>query len=260
MPVNTQAPTRTVVLLGASNLTLGWQPIVKVLRSLVPQPLDLRVAFGMGRSYVGWSGFWFRRLPGIPDCGLWSNLPGQITLPPLVLITDLGNDLGYGHHPKVILQGVEKCVETLRSWRPDVQIVMTGPPLQALHSMKQFRFLAARTVLFPHCRMTLSDVRQRSEELENEASLYAQKAGIAYTMPELEWYGWDPIHVLPKFRDLAFRRYFSHWPDVSCPAQPVTSTVERIRLPITASRKLFGVPVTTNQPSRHGAELRVSAW
>ena len=87
---------QTVLLLGASNLTLGWKPALKALSDTVPGPLDVRVSLGMGRSYVDWSGFWLRRLPGIVNCGLWDSLQDSGSKPPLVLITDLGNDIVYG--------------------------------------------------------------------------------------------------------------------------------------------------------------------
>lgn len=74
-----------------------------------------------------------RRLPGIIDCGLWDNLrstslsagsPLQSRVrqdrdlqgsdrPPLVLVTDLGNDIVYMHSPEKILEAASRCVRKI---------------------------------------------------------------------------------------------------------------------------------------------------
>ena len=63
--------TQHVVLLGASNLVLGWQDLIHALRMTIAEPVDLKVAMGMGRSYLTTSSFCFRQLPAIRG---WSHL------------------------------------------------------------------------------------------------------------------------------------------------------------------------------------------
>ena len=117
------------MLLGASNLVLGWQALTDSLRQVTDAPVNLNVALGMGRSYIKTSAFWFRQLPAISKCGLWDQLPRDSANPPLVLITDLGNDIVYLFEPDQIAAGVRECLDRIRNWRPDARIVMTGLPI-----------------------------------------------------------------------------------------------------------------------------------
>lgn len=109
--------TQDVVLLGASNLVLGWQALNRRACQMTMAPLNLNVALGMGRSYLKTSTFWFRKLPGIRDCGLWDQLPRDAANPPLVLITDLGNDIVYLFDPDQIAATVRQCIKQILAWR-----------------------------------------------------------------------------------------------------------------------------------------------
>ncbi len=135
---------QTVVLLGASNLTIGWAPVVDALQSGIHTNIDLYAAVGMGRSYVDWSRYFARSLPGIINCGLWKALKGggydepteadSQSPAPLVMLTDIGNDLVYRRTPQVISEAVDRCLTEIRHWRPDSRIIVTGLPLASLRS------------------------------------------------------------------------------------------------------------------------------
>lgn len=250
-----------VILLGASNLTIGWRHLLRALRESVAGPVDLRVAIGMGRSYVGWSSFWLRRLPGIVDCGLLKTLPSQTSKPPLILITDIGNDVVYGHDPHTILNAVTKCIETLQSWRSDSRIVLTGLPIASLESVQRMQFLIARTLLFPGCSLPYSDIVSRASAIDSGIRQIAATLQIPYVVSEAEWYGHDPIHVRRHLREKVFRQYFSHW--AMADETEMHSMAERrgsVPLPASAIRTVCGFIRRTRQPVFEADDIAVSAW
>lgn len=274
-----------VILLGASNLTIGWRHLLRALQATVQGPIDLQVALGMGRSYVDTSSFWFRGLPGIVHCGLWNNLPLQDSQPPLVLITDVGNDIVYGHKPQIIVDAVAECVRRIRSRRPDSQIVITGLPIASLESVQRLQFLVARTALFPVCFLSLTEILQNALSIDAGIRQLAGQLQIPYVVPEAGWYGKDPIHVLRHLREPVFRKFFSHWrtrDDGSDPTTPDLANVTRphlgrailddglhpttldlaafVPLPSSASRTVCWIKRRTAQPVFDLDELRVSAW
>lgn len=253
------AEKQSVVLLGASNLTLGWKPAIRALQQVVPGEIDLRVCLGMGRSYIDWSSVFIRRLPGIIQCGLWENLPTTGSSAPLVLITDIGNDIVYMRDPEEIFTTVEECLRRIKAWRPDSRIAITGLPLPSVEATPRVRFLLMRTLLFPGCMMTFQQICERSRVLNNLLEGYTQTHQIPFVKPEASWYRMDPIHVIPPLREKVFRLFFSHWntrhvadSDSQSPATPA--------LPATAVRTMAGFACKTSQPVYQSSRLVVSAW
>jgi len=58
------------VLLGASNLAIGLDAVLRAAASRLGAPLEVLAALGRGRSYGTDSWFLVRRMPGIADCGM----------------------------------------------------------------------------------------------------------------------------------------------------------------------------------------------
>ncbi len=253
---------QNVVLLGASNLVLGWPNLIRTLREIIAEPVDLSIAMGMGRSYVTSSSFCFRKLPAIRNCGLWKQLPQDLERPPYVLITDLGNDIVYQFESKQIVASVRECLNRIRDWHPDARIVMTGLPMASLASVGRLRFLIARTILFPGCRLTLPQVVEQALSLEKLARELATEFGVPIVEPEPHWYGLDPIHVVPKFREDAFARYFAafgHSASEQTTADGPPASL-KIRRPTPAESVKFGSKRTVEQPVFRAEEFTVSAW
>ena len=249
-----------VVLLGASNLVLGWPAMMKALQRQTVNPLRVNIATGMGRSYIKTSAFWFRRLPSILDCQLWNHLPQESGHPPRVLITDVGNDIVYLYEPDRIAESVRECVRKVRNWRSDAKLVMTGLPLASLLRVGKSRFLIARTILFPGCTLSRNTVIERSLELDRLVRQIADESGIHFIEPQTQWYGMDPIHVLPRHRAEAFRTYFDAF---ELPSLPDTNGIRKhskIGLPLAAHRTVFGREKTVAQPAASTPNLIVSAW
>lgn len=250
---------QTVLLLGASNLTLGWKPALKALSDTVPGPLDVRVSLGMGRSYVDWSGFWLRRLPGIVNCGLWDSLQDSGSKPPLVLITDLGNDIVYMHSPEKIFETATECIRRIQAWRQDARIILTGLPLDSVKSLNAVHFVIARSLLFPRCTMPLKEICDKSFALDECIQKFARANDLPCVIPKAEWYRADPIHVIPPLREQVFRQFFSHW-NLEKSTTHETSMFPKAGLPTSAVRTIAGLKRVAQQPVFQSPELVVSAW
>jgi hypothetical protein len=256
---NLTVEKQSVILLGASNLTLGWKPAMRALQRTVPGEMDLRVCLGMGRSYIDWSAVLFRRLPGIVQCGLWENLPATGSVAPLVLMTDIGNDIVYTRDPEDIFRTVEECLRRIRTWRPEARIAMTGLPIASVEAMGKARFLLMRTILFPGCLMTFQQICERSRVLNDLLESYVRKHQIPFLNPEAAWYRSDPIHVIPSLREEVFRRFFSLW-NVDTAVASVEEPIAAPALPVTAVRTVAGFARRTSQPVHQSPRLVVSAW
>ncbi len=264
-----------VVLLGASNLTIGWPDVTRALQSGLSAPVDLFVALGMGRSYVDWSRYFARRLPGIMRCGLWNSLheahaspshspaspaaADRSALPPLVLLTDIGNDLVYGRTPEQIAESVEDCMMRLRSWNADCRILATELPLYSLNSMSRFRFVVARRLLFPKSLIQFPDVLSDAERLNQLIHDAASRHQVQMIRPLDHWYGMDPIHIRRPLRYDAFRHLFSHWEGYQA-SDSILTVSEKPPLPSAAARIVFGKPRLSSQPVFQGCRLRVSGF
>ncbi len=261
MSTHNPGKPQQIVMLGASNLTIGWQALLETLRQTVRGPMDLRVALGMGRSYLEWSGFWARRLPGILQSELWDSLPSSVEQPPLALLTDIGNDVVYERTPEEIFDGVRQCVRRLKEWHPETRIVMTGLPLESVSSIGPVHYRIARTILFPGCRLPLETIVGNSESVDQLCREFAQQNDIPWLKPKREWYGVDPIHVLPRFRQEAFRLFFANWfPSQTHDSSQPESERTSCRLPKARLRTLFGIRRTVAQPTFNSPQLIVSAY
>ena len=252
-----------IVLIGASNLVLGWPALIRSLRQLTAAPLNLNVAIGMGRSYIKTSAVWFRQLPSINASGLWDHLPCDMSQAPRVLITDIGNDLVYLFEPNDIVVSLRQSIKRILAWRSDARIVMTGLPLDSVARIGKMRYLVARTILFPGCFLPHSTILARSLVLEKLVQDLAAEYRIAFVQPESHWYGMDPIHVLPKYRETAFLKYFAPFDLAAATAASLNhkaTTKKRVPLPTAAERTLFWQNKTVKQPVFQSPDCVVSAW
>jgi hypothetical protein len=257
------SPQTPVILIGASNLTLGWHSLLRQLRSACHGPLDVHVVAGMGRSYIKPARFAHRLLPAILDCGLWNAVP-TTEAPPRVLITDVGNDLAYGFQPEQIMESVEACIARIRAWRADAISVLTLPPLASLQSLGPARFRAARTLLFPGSRLLLPDVLRLATSLAELLRNVGLKYSMSTITPPAAWYGLDPIHIRRSSRATAFASMFASWGRelAGIPAEPERGSCLPTWpwLPTPAERRLFRSPRTTPQPVFSGPDIQISAW
>lgn len=149
----------------------------------------------------------FRTLPGILESGLWQEL-GR--LPPAetrALVTDVGNDILYGSAPAEIVRWVEECVLRLKRFTRD--IVLTDLPLASTRRLSRARFLLFRSILFPRCRLSLSQVLGAVERVAASLAELVATHQVRLFRLKPEWYGFDPIHIRP-------RLWRSAWREILC--------------------------------------------
>jgi hypothetical protein len=215
-----------VVAVGASNLTRGFNTVVATARHVWGPGVEVLAALGHGRSYGGPSTFLVRGLPGILQSGLWRELEARPVVPARALVTDVGNDIMYGHPPAQILGWVDECVARLRQVTPDV--VITGLPHAATTGLRPGRYVLFRSVFFPRCRLTLDQVLRIGAEVDAGLRDIAACRGASFFPMRREWYGVDPIHIRP-------RMWRAAWQELLCGARPpvaaaLATTREALRL------------------------------
>jgi len=203
---------RRVVLLGASNLTLGFPHVAGRLVAGWSEPLHVFAAHGHGRSYGTWSRVLVRSLPGIVQCGLWNDLrQTRATESPIsALVTDVGNDLLYGASPGTIVNWVSQCLDRLADER--AEIVVTLLPLASVLRLSAWRYHLTRICFFPGRGPAWGEMRERAHELNDRLRTLAEAHGAHVVEPPLDWYGFDPIHVHRGRRREAWQRILSGWP------------------------------------------------
>jgi hypothetical protein len=204
-----------VVALGASNLTRGFHTIVATARSVWGPEVEVLAALGHGRSYGGRSTFLVRGLPGILQSGLWRELESHPPAPTRALVTDVGNDIMYGHPPAQILEWVDECVTRLLPFTQEV--VVTGLPHAAVAGLPAGRYLLFRSLFFPRCRLTLDETMRVAAEVDGGLKAIAASRGVAILGLKPEWYGLDPIHIRPGMWDAA-------WQEILCGEKPAVES------------------------------------
>lgn len=233
-----------IVALGASNLTRGFRTIVSTARSVWGPDVEILAAFGHGRSYGAPSQFLFRTLPGILKSGLWTELERRPPMMTRALVTDVGNDILYGFSVERTLGWVEEVLRRLRRVTQD--IVLTGLPLAAVYRLSRIKFLVFRSMLVPSCRLTLAQVIENAERVNEGLLRLSQMYGAKFVHLHPAWYGFDPIHVRPSCWRTAWQEILGE----SVPgSREVRSMVESVRLYLMRPerRSIFGIEQVTPQ-------------
>jgi len=210
----TAADRPIVVLLGASNLTLGLDCVIETARQIHGGPADFLVACGHGRSYGHRTVVFGRELPGIAECRLWPALRryrrrrfevfGEA--PPVhALVTDIGNDIMYGTPPETIIEWVRTCLARLRALGG--RVVLTSLPMPSIRRLTPTHYEWMRRIFFPDRRRTfdqaVADAHHVQALLE---SIAREDDEIALVEHDARWYGVDPIHIRSSWRSRAWRR------------------------------------------------------
>ncbi len=237
---------RRFILLGASNVALAFPRIVSSLIESVPEGLEIFAAFGHGRSYGLETRVLGRQLFGIRQCGLWPALAGQSPIPPLALLTDIGNDLLYGVSVARIIEWVEESVRRLEA--VGARTVITLPPVASVAHLSQWRYGFLRRLLFPGNRDSLDLTRQRLEDLREQLYQLVQCYGLRAVEPKATWFGLDPIHIRPRAQGRAWGEILRDWPlPPELPRPGWCSSWHLWRL-APAERRLWGRRRTCPQP------------
>lgn len=242
-----------VVALGASNLTRGFQTVVSTARSAWGPDVEVLAALGHGRSYGTHSTLLVRTLPGILESGLWSQLESRPRVPTRALVTDVGNDILYGHPAGQILAWVEQALDRVTPITRD--IVLTDLPLASIRRLSNLKFLAFRSILFPSCRLSLAQVVDTTERLNAGLASIAAIHGARFFPLDPAWYGFDPIHVRPALWRPAWQQILGA-PTQAGRARGSARESLRLYRMRPERRWMFGVEQRTPQP---GVALRPGA-
>ena len=198
-----------VVLLGASNLTLGLPIVLGTARArLGPGPLEIFVAAGHGRSYGRWSRVLVRGLPAIRDCGLWAAL-GRRDAPTHALVTDIGNDIAYGATPADLESWVDACLARLAG--RGVRTIVTLLPAASLARLAPWQYHAFKAVIFPGRRLPFPLFHARLAEANARLTELAARHGGVAVAPPAEWYRADAIHLAARRRVAAWHTILASW-------------------------------------------------
>lgn len=255
---SSQHPPRRVVVLGASNVVCGLSTVVETAQLVLDGPVDFLGAIGFGRSYGMTSRVLGRSLPGILDCGLWTDLSSRSPAETYALVTDIGNDIVYGVDVEQIAEWVERCLERLAPVCR--RIVVTELPLDSLSTLGLLRFGLFRALLFPGSRLSLKDAQSRSRSLNASVLELAERFGARVKPPKAEWTGLDPIHIRMRYWSRAWHEILCRWRDDSPSSRARGSFTRWLRLQRQRphSRHLFGIHQRRAQPTctmRDGSKI-----
>ena len=254
-----------MVLLGASNLTRGIATVLETARAILGSPVDVLAALGHGRSFGGRSWLLGRSLPGIRECGIWRALesrresrresrtqsrtesgtesrtkPGTASTTEsgtefgtgaatFALVTDVGNDVGYGQPVPDIIRWVGECLECLSA--VEARTILTLLPVASLESLPAWKYHVARTIFFPRSRLSQAEALSRVRDLDARLRELGARTGAVLVEPEPAWYGLDPIHVRRRRWGEVWGKILGGWrPEVDPP---------RVRVPLLRALSLL---------------------
>jgi hypothetical protein len=248
--MNSNLPSRRVIVLGASNVARSFPTILCTARAMWSEPIDFMVALGHGRSYGQDSVFLGRKISGIFPCALWQDLQARRPLPTTALVTDIGNDLLYGISPPRILEWVAGCVDRLAEI--GAATIVTELPLCSLQKLGALRFQFFRTLLFPGSRLTLATALARAAEVNVGLVELAKQRKTTVISASDAWYGFDPIHLKRSASAGAWQTILSSWGDrQSTRTMRPRGVWERAYLSCLTphERAIFGMRQRATQPS-----------
>jgi hypothetical protein len=240
---------RRVVLIGASNLALGLPEVLEAARCHWGQPLDVLTSIGHGRSYGLQSRVLWRELPAILQCELWPELKSRDPAPTAALITDIGNDIGYGASPDMITRWVEACLRQLREVAE--RTIVTALPMESLERLGKLRFHLMRAILFPRSALNWETALERARAVNEAVRSLALSHNACFVHPQGEWYGLDPIHIRRSRRASAWNSVLSNWQGAQAASHARLTMRDRalLRRARPRERMMFGKLQRHQQPN-----------
>lgn len=247
--MNAAIPRSRFIILGASNVARGLPSLVRILRRLEGQPVEILAASGHGRSYGQASTVLGRTLPSILDCGLWRALEERPPLPTYSLVADIGNDILFGTENRDLLEWVETALDRLRNH--DAETVLVPPPVESLRSMPHWFFPIIRTFLYPRSRLGAAEGLEKAEDLVRGLEDLADEREIPTVAMAEEWMSFDCLHIRLRMYPEVWPILLAPWGHRSNRHRPAEKPFEWLRLRRAGfeRRRLFGINQGARQPA-----------
>ena len=233
-----------IVVLGASNLTRGFQSVVSTARAAWGPEVQVLAALGHGRSYGVSKRVGICTSPGILESGLWRALESQPAVPTRAVVSDIGNDIMYGFPAERILSWIEEALRRLE--RVTADITITDLPLAGVRRISRTKYLVFRSILFPFCGVSLEQALETAAEVNALLAELCVKHGVKFFRLDPGWYGLDPIHIRPSFWRPAWQQMLNIGPLSN---SDKGSFLEGLRLYFMANerRRILGIEQFTPQ-------------
>lgn len=202
-------PEKRALLFGASNITFGLPWVVPAVEERLGDPVEIVGAWGHGRSFGTPSSLLFRTLRGIVHSKVWDVLDELPDRPTYAMVTDVGNDIAFGHSPDEILGWVRTVLERLE--RLGARTVVTGLPILRLEDQSRWNFQLFRVLFFPQYPLRQPDILAKVEEVMGRLEEMVDEFGASFVPLRREWYSVDPIHIRFRRQKEAWERILRPW-------------------------------------------------
>jgi hypothetical protein len=148
-----------------------------------------------------------RKLPSISECGFWETEfdPPLSECSTRTILTDVGNDILYGVTAKNISDWVETTLGRVVQFSS--KVAMAQLPMASLRSLTERRYRFFRRILFPKCKLGLSEAMSVGDTVTENLESISREADVSLLTPPREWYGIDPIHIRKRFRTKAWSEF-----------------------------------------------------
>ena len=192
-PLQPDSPV-LLVLLGASNLSLGWFALARHMKAcLHPRPMELMVATGPGRAYRASGGLLNVVYPPIQSSEIFeaARRKSESGYRVIALVTDIGNDIMYGVSAEQLIETMRQVFGKLRSIHADV--FYTTLPAAFEKGIHPVRFYILRTLLLPSSRVSYDEATAAIIQVNKFLREAASKE--SHLIPDLDRFlGFDEIH------------------------------------------------------------------
>lgn len=224
-------PVARVVLIGASNLTRGISTAIETARLVAGGAVEFHVAMGHGRSYGRPSRVMLRTLPGVVECGLWRSLEEALDkrndLSTYALLTDIGNDIVYGHGAAAIMVWLDQCIGRLQ--QIDAHIALTQLPLASLNRIGPRAYRLVQSLIFRCKGPAYEDAMAQCLRVNEHIIALASDCGTTAIPHRPEWYRLDPVHQRRRLHPQVWREFMGGWPLAASRATEAHARVRGVR-------------------------------
>ncbi|MEM7810754.1 MAG: hypothetical protein AAF532_04675 [Planctomycetota bacterium] len=255
-------PARQIAVLGASNVAYERRELAATAAGIAAQtgPTELFVAGGYGRSFVRWSYVGALGRTPLPKSGLVRDLLLRPAAPDrTALVTDIGNDLFYGHDVPEIVEAVDRLLARLGE--AGCRTAITALPVGRVERVPTWAYHALHRFLYPGVAVRpWADMRDCVRRLDDAVARLADRHDATLVPQRDDWYGFDPIHRRVSARPAFWRAVADAWGDPAPTGEHGLPGAPPIRVDRPARGKWFGRRFCTATPPTKDEPVRVRVY